>query len=213
MLENMKAALFDLDGVIVDTAKYHYLAWKRLAESLGIPFAEEDNEKLKGVNRRQSLEIILAKGGLDLPETEKIRLMEKKNSWYVDYIGKMEEDEILPGAREYIRQLKARDVKIALGSASRNARTILERLNLLSLFDAIVDGTKVENSKPDPEVFLAGSRELRVPESRCVVFEDSLSGVEAARRAGMFVVGIGTGESLPDADMVVSGLQDLIAAP
>lgn len=210
MLNNLKAALFDLDGVIVDTAKYHYRAWKKLANSLGIEFTESDNEKLKGVNRVQSMDLILKMGNKELSDDVKNELMDKKNSWYVDYISKMTSDEILPGAVEYIKELKKRSVKIGLGSASKNAQSILKSLSIIDLFDVIIDGTKVEKSKPDPEVFISGCNQLNVDNKDCVVYEDSLSGIEAGKRAGMYVVGIGSKDNLPDADIVVSGLHELI---
>lgn len=210
MLNNLKAALFDLDGVIVDTAKYHYLAWKKLAENIGIGFTESDNEKLKGVNRLQSLELILDMGNKTFPDEKKQELMDQKNAWYIEYINQIKSDEILPGAVDYINKLKKRNVKIGLGSASKNAVTILKKLNIIDLFDVIIDGTKVEKSKPDPEVFTKGSDELNISYKDCIVYEDSQSGVEAGKRADMYVVGIGSKKNLPDADIVVSGLHELL---
>jgi beta-phosphoglucomutase len=210
MLSDMKAALFDLDGVIVDTAKYHYLAWKRLADELGVPFGPEDNERLKGVGRMQCMDIILELGGLSMEKGEKERQAARKNGWYVEYVSAMRKDEILPGAEDYIGSLRGRGVLIALGSASKNAPLILERLGIAGLFDAVVDGSKVSKSKPDPEVFLAGAAALGVPAPRCTVFEDAAAGIEAAKRALMYAVGIGTREALPEADMVVRGLYELL---
>lgn len=212
MLETMKAALFDLDGVIVDTAKYHFQAWKRLADSLGIPFDESDNERLKGVSRMRSLEIVLELGGRTLGEEEKVRLADRKNAWYVELISNMDACEILPGATAYLDALRGRGIAIALGSASKNARTILGRLGIADRFDFIVDGTMVSAAKPDPEVFLRGSRELGVLPQLCVVFEDARAGIEAAKRAGMGAVGIGDRAILDNADLVVSGLAELAAA-
>lgn len=210
MLDNMKGAIFDLDGVIVDTAKYHYLAWKRLAGELGFEFTPKDNERLKGVSRMRSLEILLEVGGIAAGEAERLAMAEKKNNWYVDYIRKMDESELLKGAREYILKLKSRGVKIALGSASKNSPMILENLKIADLFDAVIDGNKVSKAKPDPEVFTLGARELGLPPEDCVVFEDAEAGVEAARRAGMKVVGIGDRQILKDADFVVAGLYELL---
>lgn len=210
MLNNIKGALFDLDGVIVDTARYHYLAWKRLAEELGFEFTEEHNERLKGVSRMRSLEILLEVGGINSSEEEKLAMAERKNSWYVEYIEKMDKTEILRGAREYLQKLKSQGVKIALGSASKNAPMILENLGITGLFDAIIDGNKVSKAKPDPEVFLLGAKELGLAAADCIVYEDAEAGIEAARRAGMGTVGIGRRDILKEADMVVNGLYELL---
>lgn len=211
MLEHMKGGLFDLDGVIVDTAKYHFLAWKRLAKEVGFDFTEKDNERLKGVSRMRSLEILLEIGGLSLDEAEKLRLASKKNEWYVEYISKMDKSEILPGAREYLEELRLKGVRIALGSASKNAPMILQNLEIYELFDAIIDGNRVSKAKPDPEVFLLGAKELGLEPCDCVVFEDAEAGIEAARRGGMHTVGIGKRENLKDADIVVGGLYELLS--
>lgn len=208
--DKMKGAIFDLDGVIVDTAKYHYLAWARLAEELGFPFTLQDNERLKGVSRARSLEILLEVGGKSFSEAEKIVLAENKNNWYVEYIRKMDESELLKGAREYIIGLKKQGIKIALGSASKNAPMILKNLNISDLFDVVIDGNKVSNAKPDPEVFSLGALEMGLDPADCVVFEDAEAGVEAAKRAGMKVVGIGGREVLWRADLVVPGLYALL---
>jgi beta-phosphoglucomutase len=209
MLPTMKAALFDLDGVIVDTAKYHFLAWKRLADELGSPFGERENMRLKGVGRMRCMDIILELGGLTMTEAEKERHAARKNAWYVEYIRAMGRDELLPGAEAYLEHLRSRGTGIALGSASRNAPLILERLGIGGLFDAVIDGTKVSRSKPDPEVFLAGAAALGVPPGSCSVFEDSAAGIEAAKRGGMYAIGIGERDELPLADMVVRGLHEL----
>lgn len=210
MLETMKAALFDLDGVIVDTAKYHYLAWKRLANELGIEFSEEDNEKLKGVSRVESLELILKMGQKTLTPAEKQSYMDSKNTWYVEMIRKMDASEALPGAVAYLDSLRARGVKVALGSASKNAPEILERLGITAKFDAIIDGNTVSRSKPDPEVFTAGADAVGVAYQDCVVFEDAVAGIEAAKRGGMYAVGIGSPAVLTHADVVVPGLHALL---
>lgn len=210
MFDGIKGAIFDLDGVIVDTAKYHFLAWKRLAEELNIDFTEEDNEGLKGVGRMKCLDILLELGGLKLSEEYKIQLAEKKNAWYVGYIKSMDASEILPGAKEFIEKLRSKGIKIALGSASKNSPMILKNLNLYHLFDAVIDGNKTSKAKPDPEVFLLGAKELGLTSSECVVFEDAKAGVEAGKRAGMKVVGIGNKEMLKAADMVVKGLYELV---
>lgn len=205
-MSQIRACIFDLDGVIVDTAVYHYRAWKRLANELGFDFTEEDNEKLKGISRVQSLELILGWGGVEKTPSEKLELATRKNTWYVEMIQAMTPAEILPGAKEFLEEVKAAGLKSALGSASKNSGLILERTGLLPLFDAIIDGNVVSASKPDPEVFLKGAEALQIPPHECVVFEDAVAGVEAARAGGMKVVGIGSPEVLGNADVVVSGL-------
>ncbi len=201
--------IFDLDGVIVDTAKYHYLAWKRLAEELGFFFSEKDNERLKGVSRMASLEILLQVGGLTFSEEEKRAMAERKNNWYVEYITAMKEDEVLPGTKKFLEEARAAGLKIALGSASKNALTILNGLKLTGYFDAVIDGTKVSKAKPDPEVFLLAAKELGLAPDSCVVFEDAQAGVEAAKRAGMRCIGIGTGPELSAADLQISGFENV----
>ncbi|WP_340392493.1 beta-phosphoglucomutase [Paenibacillus sp. FSL E2-0190] len=210
MLENMKGAIFDLDGVIVDTAKYHYLAWASLADELGFKFTEEDNERLKGVSRMRSLDILLEVGGLEFEEAEKQAMAEKKNRLYVEYISRLEESELLPGVKEYLTGLRSRGIGIALGSASKNAEFILNKLNITDLFDAVVDGNKVSLAKPDPEVFLIAAQEIGLQPDECVVFEDAEAGVQAGKAAGMEVVGIGKPEVLKEADLVVKGLYELL---
>ncbi|AOZ92498.1 beta-phosphoglucomutase [Paenibacillus crassostreae] len=205
----IQACLFDLDGVLVDTAKYHFLAWKRLADELGFEFTENDNERLKGVSRMASLDILLSVGNVQLDEETKIALAEKKNNWYVDYISKMDASEILPGSLAFLQELKERGIKIALGSASKNAMTILNNANLVPYFDAIIDGTKTSNAKPDPEVFVLGAQEVQVDPEHCVVFEDAEAGIEAAIRAGMRSIGIGSADTLTQAEYVVSSLAEM----
>lgn len=209
MMGKIKACLFDLDGVIVDTAKYHYIAWKALANELGFDFTELDNERLKGVSRMASLNILLEIGGVSLSDEEKNRLAEKKNENYRAFILEMKPDEILPGAESFLKELKKRNIRIALGSASKNAMTILERLELTNLFEAIIDGTKVSAAKPDPEVFLKGAEALNVSPEECVVFEDAEAGVEAALAGKMRCVGIGSPEVLNKADIVIDGLHQM----
>ncbi|MGD0583012.1 MAG: beta-phosphoglucomutase [Bacteroidales bacterium] len=204
-----KACIFDLDGVIVDTAKYHFLAWKRLADGMGINFTERDNERLKGVSRMASLEIILEIGKRNLPMDEKEKLADKKNRWYVEYISRMTPDEILPGTLEFISCLKNENIRIALGSASKNTPMILDRVGMANLFDAVADGNVVHKAKPDPEVFLKAASMLGIRPAYCVVFEDAVAGVEAALNAGMKCVGIGNREVLSDAHAVVKGLNEM----
>lgn len=205
----IKACIFDLDGVIVDTAKFHYLAWRRLAQELGFDFTEEDNERLKGVSRMDSLNILLEIGGVELDDAKKEELAKNKNEWYVELISEMDEKEILPGTTEFLTMLKEAGLKISLGSASKNAKMILKKINLLHMFDCIIDGTDISKAKPDPEVFLLGAKALTVDPSECVVFEDAVSGVEAAISAGMYVIGIGTKETLHRANDVVGSLAEM----
>jgi len=205
----VKACIFDLDGVIVDTAVYHYKAWKRLADQLGLKFTEHDNELLKGVSRVRSLEIILELNHVTKTADEQTELATQKNSWYVDMINQMTPAEILPGAKEFLETCRAAGIKTALGSASKNSGTILDRIGMAYLFDAIIDGNHVSKAKPDPEVFLKGAEALEVSPAECVVFEDAIAGVEAAINGGMKVVGIGSPDVLGKANIVVSGLDKM----
>lgn len=204
----IKACIFDLDGVIVDTAKYHYIAWKQLANEMGFDFTEEDNERLKGVSRMASLDILLEIGNINIDNIEKNKLADKKNDVYLSYITQMGADEILPGAKEFLIACRENNIKTALGSASKNAMIILNRLGLVELFDAIIDGTKTSKAKPDPEVFIKGAQELTIEPEYCVVFEDAEAGVEAAIAAKMKCVGIGDKEILSKANIVVGGLKE-----
>lgn len=206
----IKAAIFDLDGVIVDTARYHFLAWKRLAEELGFEFKASDNERLKGVSRMVSLEILLQVGDLSdhFNMEQKLAMAERKNVWYQEFIARMTPDEILPGVVVFLTQVRADGVRIALGSASRNAAMILDRVGIASTFDACVDGTMVSSAKPDPEVFLKGAELLSVKPPESVVFEDAVAGIEAAIRGGMKSVGVGSKDILSKADIVIDGFKD-----
>lgn len=208
-MKKPKACIFDLDGVIVETAHLHYKAWKRLADTLDIPFDKEFNEKLKGVSRRKSLEKILAVKGLDISEKHFLELMEKKNNWYQAYIANLTPDNILEGIPEFLNKLRDLNVKLAIGSSSKNAQYILENLELKPVFETVIDGTKVENTKPDPEVFLKGANSLGVKPADCLVFEDAVSGVEAAKAAGMICVGVGSEDYLGNADLVLSSFKGL----
>lgn len=204
-----KGFIFDLDGVIVDTAKYHYLAWKELANQLGINFTEEHNELLKGVSRVKSLEILLNVGAVTLTDAEKEKYMEEKNSRYLAYVAKMDASEILPGIKELLLFLKENDIPFSLGSASKNARVILEGVHLLSFFTAIVDGNDVSKAKPNPEVFLIAAEKLNLKPENCIVIEDAAAGIEAANRANMLSVGIGEEEMLGAADVLLSSTSKL----
>ena len=209
-MENFKLAIFDLDGVIVDTAKYHYIAWKELADKLGIEFTHDHNERLKGVSRVRSLEILLEIGGMEnkfSPE-EKEKMAAEKNKRYVEYISKLRKDEILQGSRELLMELRKKGIKTGLGSASKNARQVLDSLEITDLFDVIIDGTNTSNAKPDPEVFILGAKALGVDPADCVVFEDAQAGIEAAINAGMTAIGVGSKDNLSGASLYVKDLEE-----
>ncbi len=208
-MSRISACIFDLDGVIVDTAKYHYIAWKKLANDLGFDFSEQENEQLKGISRMASLDILLKIGKIKLSDQEKEILATQKNDYYLSFIKEIGPEEILPGAKDFLIAAKSEGLKIALGSASKNAMLILQRLELVDCFDVIIDGTKVFKAKPDPEVFLRGAQELGVNPDNCVVFEDAESGVEAAIKGGMKVIGIGDSKILHKSNLVVSGLHEM----
>jgi len=203
-MKNEMSCIFDLDGVLVDTAKYHYLAWKLLAQELGFDFKEADNERLKGVSRMASLEILLEVGGvLNVSEEDMLAMADKKNRCYVASISTMTPDEVLPGVLDFLHECKAAGVKMAIGSASKNTGTILERVGLASFFDAVIDGNKVHHAKPNPEVFLLGAQALGASPSNCIVFEDAVAGIEAAIRAGMKCVGVGNPNILGRANLII----------
>ena len=204
-----KGFIFDLDGVIVDTAKYHFLAWQQLAKGLDINFTEEENEQLKGVSRVRSLEKILAWGNKTISQEMFESLMAKKNEEYLSYIAEMDSEEILPDVPRVLKTLIDGNQPIALGSASKNARTILERVNLKSQFDAIVDGNDVSKAKPDPEVFLIAAQQINMKPEDCIVFEDSVAGVEAANTANMISVGIGSKDVLGHANYVFNDFTEI----
>ncbi|SNR55255.1 beta-phosphoglucomutase [Maribacter sedimenticola] len=191
--------IFDLDGVIVDTAKYHYLAWKKLANELGFEFTVEQNELFKGVSRKRCLEILLDIGQIKATQEQFDTWMVEKNLDYLAYIENMDSSEILPDVPRVLDYLKDKNIPIALGSASKNARPILKKVGLLSYFDSIVDGNQVTKAKPDPEVFLIAARSLQVDPLGCVVFEDAVAGIEAANRANMTSIGIGEENVLSEA--------------
>jgi len=205
----IKGFLFDLDGVIVETAIFHYQAWRKMANDLGFDISEEFNEGLKGISRMDSLNLILEHVNIVLSESEKIELATKKNEHYLTLVSKMTADDILPGVKEFFTQIKQTDIKIALGSVSKNAKTILEGVGLINEFEAIIDGTKITKGKPDPEVFLKGAAELGLSPEECLVFEDAVAGVEAGKNAGMKVIGIGNSEVLTKADIVFGGFEGI----
>ncbi|MGB9740116.1 MAG: beta-phosphoglucomutase [Chloroflexus aggregans] len=201
---SIKGFIFDLDGVLTDTAEYHYQAWKRLADELGIPFTREENEALRGIPRRESLLMLLK--GRTYPEATLNALMERKNRYYLEYIRAISPRDLLPGARELLHEIRATGLKAALGSASKNAREVIERLGIADLFDAIADGYSVTRQKPAPDLFLHAAALLGLPPTECVVVEDATAGVEAALAGGFTVIGIGPHERVGRAHLVLPSL-------
>jgi len=200
----LRAFIFDLDGVIADSAEYHYRAWKRLADEEGLPFSREDNERLRGVPRRDSLMLILK--GREYPEDSIQALMARKNGYYLDYIKEISPVDLLPGARELLEEIRAAGLKTALGSASKNAGEVLDRLGIRPLFDAVSDGYSVERQKPAPDLFLHAAAQLGIPPGQCVVVEDAAAGIEAARAGGFRSVGLGPPERVGMAEVVFPSL-------
>jgi beta-phosphoglucomutase len=199
---NKKAFIFDLDGVIVDTARYHYLAWQKIATELNIDFTLEHNELLKGVSRVRSLDIILEIGKVIASQEDKNKWLFQKNEEYLSYLVDMDQSEILPGVIPMLKYLKDENQAIALGSASKNARPILEKTGIIHYFDVIVDGNDVSNAKPDPEVFLIAAKLLGAKPEDAIVFEDSVAGVQAANIGKMTSIGIGEEKTLYEAKYV-----------
>ncbi len=208
-MKAIDACIFDLDGVIVDTATYHYKAWKRLANEMGFDLTEKQNEQLKGVSRMKSLDILLQIGNINLSDKEKAKKAEIKNQWYRAYIKEMKPVDILPGTIKLMEELKEEHIKIAIGSASKNARTIIERIKIEQYLETIIDGNKITQAKPDPEIFLLAAQEMNVTPENCIVFEDARSGVQAANNAGMKSIGVGNPDTLTEADYVIKGLNDM----
>ncbi|WP_340199774.1 beta-phosphoglucomutase [Ascidiimonas sp. W6] len=206
---NKKGFIFDLDGVIVDTAHFHFLAWKKTAAELGFELTEELNEKLKGVSRIDSLQKILDWANTSIDEERFDKLTSDKNEDYLTFVDQMTAKDILPGVEEFILLLKEKGYPIALGSASKNAPRILSKVGLLELFDTIVDGNSVSKAKPDPEVFLIAAKNLNVSPQECIVFEDSQAGIAAANIAGMTSVGLGEPAVLADAHEVFSSFTEI----
>lgn len=204
-----KAFIFDLDGVIVDTAKYHFLAWKKLADELGVAFTEEDNENFKGVSRKRCLEILLEMGNIEMSKSEFEDCLYRKNEDYLSYVRKMTKDEILPDVPRILNYLRDRNIPMALGSASKNAVPILETVGLTSYFLTVVDGTKVSKAKPDPEVFVRAAANIGCAQEHCIVIEDAKAGIEAAQNAGMKTIGIGNSTILGAADFVFTDFTEM----
>lgn len=204
-----EACIFDLDGVIVDTVPAHYVAWKEIANELGISFTKEDNEQLKGVSRTESMKRILTLGDMEKSDEEILDYTNRKNAIYVDIISKMTKDDILPGVLTFLDQLKANNIQIAVGSSSKNTPTILKAVGLDKAFATVVDGNQIIHSKPDPEVFLIGARRLGFAPEDCVVFEDAYSGVEAALNGNFKCIGVGQPEVLGKAHKVIPNLKNI----
>ncbi|MCC7504673.1 MAG: beta-phosphoglucomutase [Saprospiraceae bacterium] len=204
--------IFDLDGVVVDTFKYHYQAWRRVADSLGIEFTEAQHHGLQGIGRMASLEKILDHGNIYLPDAEKLHWADVKNNWYVELVAHMTPAEVLPGVREFLEEIKAQNYRTALVSSSRNAGAVLQSTHLDHLFDAVVDGNVIKKPKPDPERYLLAAQSLQLAPAQCTVFEDTLAGVFGAAHSGFFVVGIGKPEQLLYAHCVIPGFTNLTLA-
>jgi beta-phosphoglucomutase len=205
----IEAVIFDLDGVLVTTDELHYQAWKTLAESIGIDnFTKEDNLRQRGVSRMASLEIVLEKTDKNYTEEEKEVLAEKKNTMYVSSLATLSPEDVLPGVMDFIRFLKSKGIKTAIGSASKNTPLILEKTGIIDLFDEIVCGLDTQKSKPDPEVFLLGAQRLNISPERCVVIEDSDAGIKAAKSGGMYAVAVGAAKNNPHADYSAQSLDD-----
>lgn len=206
MKQQFTVALFDLDGVLVDTARYHYQAWKEIALQLALDFTPQHNELLKGVSRVAAMDIVERLSGQSISDPKKLLLAQDKNNRYLELIHDLTPEELLPGVLPCLQRLRAGGIKIGLGSASKNAQPVLEMLGIAPLFDAVVDGTKVEKAKPDPEVFLTGATLCNAQPSQCVVFEDAIAGVTAAKAGGMYAVGVGDPKVLHMADLIVQQL-------
>ena len=203
----IKGLIFDLDGVLTDTAEYHYRGWKRLADELGIPFTREDNEALRGIPRRESLMLILK--GRTFSEEEIQEMMERKNKYYLEFIHAINSSDLLPGARELLEEIRNAGLKSALGSASKNAREVIQRLGIATLLDAISDGNSVEHQKPAPDLFLHAASQLNLKPNECVVVEDAAAGIEAAQAGGFHTLGVGPKERVGKADTVLPSLQSV----
>jgi beta-phosphoglucomutase len=204
----IQAVIFDLDGVIVDTAHYHYIAWKRLASEFGITLTPQHNELLKGVSRMRSLEIVLSLGNIQLSDSEMEALADKKNKWFIEYIESVRPEEIFSGVKDMLVNCRKKNLKVALASSSKNAPRVIELLGIANLFDTMVDGTMITHTKPDPEIFLLAAKRLGITPDKCVVFEDAEAGVEAAIAAGMKCVGVGSPEQLGKANFIVKQTAD-----
>lgn len=207
MVEKFKGIIFDLDGVITETAEYHYQSWKRMADEEGIEFNREINEALRGVSRKRSLEIIL--DGKQLNESEMKRLMDKKNGYYQEYLKEMDESDLLPGAKELIDNALDKGFKLAIASSSKNAKTVISALGIGDLFETISDGFSVKNPKPAPDLFILTARKMGLTSDQCIVFEDAEAGIDAAKAANMLSVGIGPENRVGHADFRFDKVEDV----
>ncbi len=201
----IRGFIFDLDGVLTDTAEYHYRGWKRLSDEEGIPFTREDNESLRGIPRRESLMLILK--GRPYPEGKILEMMDRKNKYYLEFIREITPKDLLPGARELLEEIQQAGFKSALGSASKNAPDVIQRLGIAGLLDAISDGSSVERQKPAPDLFLHAARQLNLTPDECVVVEDATAGIEAARAGGFRTIGLGPRERVGEADVIFESLE------
>jgi beta-phosphoglucomutase len=206
----IRGFIFDLDGVLTDTAEYHYLGWQRLADELGINFSREQNEALRGVSRRQSLELLLA--GRKYPEAEMQAMMERKNRYYIEMLDRITPNDLLPGVRHLLDELHTAGIKIALGSASKNAPEVVRRLGIGPDLDAVADGSSVIRPKPAPDLFVYAAGMLRIPVAECVVVEDATAGIEASHASGMRAIGIGPTERVGQAELVLPDLSHVTLA-
>ncbi|ADQ08041.1 beta-phosphoglucomutase [Caldicellulosiruptor hydrothermalis 108] len=206
----IKGVIFDLDGVIVSTDSLHYLAWKKIADKEGIYFDEEINHRLRGVSRIESLNILLEKANRVYTEEEKMRLADEKNNYYIELLKNLTPNDVLPGIIKVLKVLKEKGIKIAIGSSSKNAKVILERIGLLNSFDAISDGNDITRSKPFPDVFLVTAQKLWLKPEHCLVVEDAVAGIKAAKAAGMFAAAIGDAKKSVEADFILDSIEDLL---
>ncbi|MCQ2958949.1 MAG: beta-phosphoglucomutase [Bacteroidales bacterium] len=209
-MAEIKACIFDMDGVLVSTEIYHFKAWKRLTETLGFSIDEKFNENLKGVSRSVCIDLILKHGGLEKTQEEKDVLAAQKNEWFLEYVNtEITPSNVYPGVINFLETLKQKGYKTAIGSASKNAPLLVEKLGIKKYFDAIVDGNMITKAKPNPEVFLKGAELIGVNPQNCVVFEDAISGVEAAKNGGMFCIGVGSAEILKKADFCINSFTQM----
>lgn len=217
MSRTIQAFIFDLDGVIVDTARYHFESWKQLAHELGFEIPDSLNEELKGLGRMESLDKVLAYGNGQVSDDKKEEYAARKNNIYLDNISHIAPGDTLPGVLEFLADTRRHGIRIALGSGSKNAGSIIERLQLTDTFDAVCDGNDISRSKPDPEIFQCACRALNVSPEHAIVFEDAAAGIEAAKHCGTVTVGIGDPENLENADHVIPGftgisVRDILAS-
>lgn len=209
MVKKIKGIIFDLDGVLTDTSRYHYLAWKHISDDMGVYFDGVINERLKGVDRTTSLEIILERSAIEYTLEEKRKIADTKNEYYLKLISEISQADLYPGVNELLEEIKAKKIKTALGSASKNASIIIKKLGIEHYLDGIVDANLINKGKPDPEIFITAADMIGLKYEECAVIEDSVAGITAAKSAGMIAVGIGKKEYLSDADIVYPNIKDM----